>query len=151
MMSKKKNCILITILLIVILLFTGYTVNAETNEKISEGQSSNETYIRLVDLYEKYYILCSCHGGSWSHLPSENNVTLTTEKGTSEEGYLTPNDIGKQLFRHTNTFNPFVRGTYKHETYAYYKVVEEKNATPMEAYILSEMERNTRDKAGSDN
>ena len=109
MMSKKKNCILITILLIAILLMTGYTVNAETNEKISEGQSSDGTYIRLVDLYEKYYVLCSCHGGSWSHLPSENNVTLHTEVGDSEEGYLTPSDIGKQLFRKQYSYNPFVK------------------------------------------
>lgn len=156
MIKKKIGCIFGIIIAIIIITLSGYTLakTTYTEEKLSEGASANETYIRLQDLYEKYYILCSYHGGDFSHLPSLNNVTLVTEEGSSEEGYLTPKDIGKQLFRKRvedgNATTPFKQGTYRNETYAYYKVVEEKIATPMEAYILAEMTENILTNAGSD-
>lgn len=158
MKVKKKYIFTILVILMIISIFSGYKIYAETqlaDEKLSTGESSDGTYVRLKDLYEKYYILCSYHGGEFSHLPSENNVTLVTEKGSSEEGYLTRADIGKKLFlTHVEgeRFNtPFKKGTYKNETYAYYKKVEEKIATPMEAYILAEMKENNLSNAGDDN
>lgn len=156
--SKKKSIFIILIAAVILIALSGYKIYADTqltDQKLSEGQSSDGTYIRLKDLYEKYYILCSYHGGDFSHLPSENNVTLVTEAGSSEEGYLTYGDIGKQLFftnvKEEKYNTPFKQGTYKNETYAYYKVVETKIATPMEAYILAEMRENVLANAGDDN
>lgn len=139
--------ILISIVILSTLIGLATYVSAELD--VSKSQSYSEGtghpapgYITVNDLWSRYDILCSAHG---VHLPSYNNTILNTEKGSISEAYLTQNDIGKKNFVHTvesyssSPNSPFKSSTYTNETYGYYKVNSKNIATPMEAYILSEM------------
>ena len=150
MINKIKNKLLISLIIAFTLIsaFLGYSIFAEvTTEMESEGYHE-EGYMTLQDLYGKYWVLCCEHG---IHLPSDNNCTLKTEQGSSNEGKILEgcnsggDVIGETRFEVTiegaltEEETPFKSEFYMSETYGFYEVAATEIARPKEAYILAEM------------
>jgi hypothetical protein len=162
--SKKKvsNIILIILMILSTLLVLTTFANATNKERSLEDaqsysagdQGTENGYIPLQELYDRYALVCSEHG---VHFPSYNNTVIKDGSGnfftynnqTVSKPYLTQNDKGTKVFVTTvNTESetsdtPFTTGPYTSETFGYYKITDTHIATPMEAYILSEMVKET--------
>jgi hypothetical protein len=162
--SKKKvsNIILIILMILSTLLVLTTFANATNKERSLEDaqsysagdQGTENGYIPLQELYDRYALVCSEHG---VHFPSYNNTIIKDSSGkffthnnqTVSKPYLTQNDKGTKVFVTTvNTESetsdtPFTTGPYTSETFGYYKITDTHIATPMEAYILSEMVKET--------
>ncbi len=141
----SRKLFIATILAIVVVLSALVTYTyARTERIVDEQQESSEGngnpapgYITLDDLKSRYDIFCCDHG---TPLPGQPSTVFSDGGQSGEFGYLTQNDLGKQIFTTdwtTSSSNPYSGGTNR--TYGYYTVSEHHVCTPKEAYILAEM------------
>ena len=157
LLKSANQKVIATLIVIMILLSTvaAYQIYAAiTNEEYSHGTAEqavpeNGRYITLIDLRQKYDILCCYHGGDHSHLTDEAETVLsaggksttTTDSGKSI-GKLTKSDEGGETaltVESDSSSSPYTQSAYTADSLGFYRVASTEVARPMEAYILSEM------------
>ncbi len=151
-MNRKMKIITTVglVVTLVLLLATGYNIYAKaTNEMLSRGNGlpAGFPYITYYDLINENDILCC---GKGIPLPGPGNATVRAGDQSSEEPYLTMNDVGKKLFENEqaasgyttsdNFTNPYAATTSR--TYGFYTESGMQTASPEEAYILAEISEN---------
>ena len=151
-MTRNKKVITTVALVLILgaLLFAGYNIYAKsTNEMLSKGDGlpASYPYVTYEDLINERDTLCC---GKGVPLPGRNSATVTSGGETTEEPYLTMNDIGKKIFKKEqsasggttsdNFTNPYTATRSK--TLPVYKESGMHVASPEEAYVLAEISEN---------
>ena len=168
-MRKSIKYMVITILLVAVVVaialsdkvFASVAGNTESpiNESESKKLSYNsifslvdpsqvrgdKVYIRYEDLIKFPSLLCAAHGYS---LPGYNSTLVYGHDKTDNEkvtGYLTANDSGETVGWNEAQWTTSNTNTYHQvtsKTYGLFKVDGIYKATPAEAWVLSEMNKN---------